>query len=77
MSSGRKAAGFVRIVPRKTTPTTTTPAKEAGVKFQESGEEISEEDDGDDGEAAFDPASTIDSMQKQFRSSTSGEAHDF
>jgi len=59
--SGRKAAGTVRIVPRKTTTTTSTPAK--GV------EEISEGDDSIDGEPAIDLASMskeVRVMQKQF-----------
>ena len=64
--SGKKAAGSASIVPRKTTTTTSTPAKEAGVELQDSGQEISEEDASVEGDSVIDPASII-AMQQELR----------
>ena len=65
MPSGSKAAGTVRTVSRKTTTTASTPAKEAGVELQDSGEETSEGDDSVDGEEVIDMASINKQFQKQ------------
>ena len=70
MPSGSKAAGTVRTVSRKTTTTASTPAKEAGVELQDSGEETSEGDDIVDGEEALDMVSiniyTRHSLSEEF-----------
>ena len=63
---GKKAAGSASIIPRKTTTTTFTPDKEAGVELQDSGQEISEEDASVEGDSAIDPTSMI-VMQKELR----------
>ena len=62
----KKAAGSASIVPRKTTTTTSTPAKEDGVELQDSGEAISDEDASVEGDPPIDVASMI-VMQKELR----------
>ena len=61
----RKVTGSASIVPHKTTTMTSTPAKQAGVDHQDSGED-SDEHASVDGDPPLDPVSML-VMQKQMR----------